>query len=100
MKLDAFCHVMPRPVFDRLAAMTDTPAATNIRNRIEGIPSIVDLDVRFRQMDEFGDDYRQIVSLPAPPPEDLGSPDVSRDFARRANDELAALVQAHPDRFA
>ena len=100
MKLDAFCHVMPRPYFDRLSALTDTPAAANIRNRIEGIPSIVDLDVRFRQMDEFGEDYRQIVSLPAPPPEDLGSPEVSREMAALANDELAALVAAHPDRFA
>jgi uncharacterized protein len=100
MKLDAFCHVMPRPYFDRLSALTDTPAAANIRNRIEGIPSIVDLDVRFRQMDEFGDDYRQIVSLPAPPPEDLGSPEVSREMAALANDELAVLVGEHPDRFA
>ncbi len=100
MKLDAFCHVMPRPYFDRLRALTDTPAAANIRNRIEGIPSIVDLDVRFGQMDEFGADYRQIVSLPAPPPEDLGPPEVSRDMAALANDELAALVAAHPDRFA
>jgi predicted TIM-barrel fold metal-dependent hydrolase len=100
MKLDAFCHVMPRPYFDRLSALTDTPAAANIRNRIEGIPSIVDLDIRFRQMDEFGADYRQIVSLPAPPPEDLGSPEVSREMASMANDELAALVGAHPDRFA
>ena len=100
MKLDAFCHVMPRPYFDRLSALTDTPAAANIRNRIEGIPSIVDLDVRFRQMDEFGEDYRQIVSLPAPPPEDLGSPEVSREMAALANDELAALVAAHPERFA
>jgi predicted TIM-barrel fold metal-dependent hydrolase len=100
MKLDAFCHVMPRPYFDRLSALTDTPAAANIRNRIEGIPSIVDLDVRFGQMDEFGADYRQIVSLPAPPPEDLGSPEVSREMASMANDELAALVGAHPDRFA
>jgi aminocarboxymuconate-semialdehyde decarboxylase len=100
VKLDAFCHVMPRPYFDRLRALTDTPAAANIRNRIEGIPSIVDLDVRFGQMDEFGADYRQIVSLPAPPPEDLGPPEVSRDMAALANDELAALVAAHPDRFA
>jgi uncharacterized protein len=100
MKLDAFCHVMPRPYFDRLSALTDTPAAANIRNRIEGIPSIVDLDIRFRQMDEFGADYRQIVSLPAPPPEDLGSPEVSREMAALANDELAALVAAHSDRFA
>src|SRR3954453_16373680 len=95
MKLDAFCHVMPRPVFDRLAAMTDTPAAANIRNRTEGIPAIVDLDVRFRQMEEFGDDYRQIVSLPAPPPEDLGDPAVSREMAALANDQLAAIVASH-----
>jgi uncharacterized protein len=100
VKLDAFCHVMPRPYFDRLSALTDTPAAANIRNRIEGIPSIVDLDVRFGQMDEFGADYRQIVSLPAPPPEDLGPPEVSREMAALANDELAALVAEHPDRFA
>jgi uncharacterized protein len=100
VKLDAFCHVMPRPYFDRLSALTDTPAAANIRNRIEGIPSIVDLDVRFGQMDAFGADYRQIVSLPAPPPEDLGPPEVSREMAALANDELAALVAEHPDRFA
>jgi predicted TIM-barrel fold metal-dependent hydrolase len=100
MKLDAFCHVMPRPYADALSRLTDTPAAANIRNRIDGIPSLVDLDLRFRQMDEFGDDYRQIVSLPAPPPEDLGDPKTSREMATLANDELAALVGAHPDRFA
>jgi aminocarboxymuconate-semialdehyde decarboxylase len=100
MKLDAFCHIMPRPYADALAQLDSTPAAYNIRNRIEGIPSLVDLDLRFGQMDEFGDDYRQIVSLPAPPPEDLGEPDVSREMATLANDELAALVASHPDRFA
>jgi predicted TIM-barrel fold metal-dependent hydrolase len=51
-------------------------------------------------MDEFGDDYRQIVSLPAPPPEDLGDRKFSRVLAMLANDELAALVGAHADRFA
>ena len=100
MLLDAFCHIMPRPYADALSRLTDTPAAANIRNRIEGIPSLVDLDLRFRQMDEFGEEYRQIVSLPAPPPEDLGEPRVSREMATLANDELAALVEAHPDRFA
>jgi aminocarboxymuconate-semialdehyde decarboxylase len=91
---------MPRPYADRLDELVDTPAAVNIRTRIDGIPSLVDLDVRFRHMDEFGEDYQQIVSLPAPPPEDLGEPRVSREMARLANDELAALVADHPDRFA
>ena len=73
MKIDAFCHVMPREYAERLEAVGDAPAAANIRNRIAGIPSMVDLDLRFAQMDEFGDDYRQVVSLPAPPIEDLGA---------------------------
>jgi predicted TIM-barrel fold metal-dependent hydrolase len=100
MKLDAFCHIMPRPYADALSGLAGTPAAANIRNRIEGIPSLVDLDLRFGQMDEFGDDYRQIVSLPAPPPEDLGDAAVAREMATLANDELSRLVDAHPDRFA
>ena len=73
MKIDAFCHVMPREYAERLEAVDDAPAAANIRNRIAGIPSMVDLDLRFAQMDEFGDDYRQVISLPAPPIEDLGA---------------------------
>lgn len=99
MKIDAFCHVLPRPYFERVEAISDAPAMVNIRRRIEGIPSLIDLDLRFRHMDEFGD-YRQIVSLPAPPPEDLGPPTVSRELARMANEGLAELVQGHPDRFA
>ena len=100
MKIDAFCHLMPRPYADRLAGLRHTPAAANIRARIEGIPSLVDLDLRFRQMDQFGDDYRQIISLPAPPPEDLGDARVSAAMARLGNDGMAELVERHPDRFA
>jgi aminocarboxymuconate-semialdehyde decarboxylase len=61
---------------------------------------MVDLDIRFGHMDEFGEDYRQIISLPAPPPEDVGEPDVSAAMARLGNDGMAELVAEHPDRFA
>jgi uncharacterized protein len=100
MKIDAFCHVMPQAYAERLAGLTDTPAAANIRERIANIPSLVDLDLRFRQLEEFGDDYRQVISLPAPPPEDLGDPRLARDMARLGNEGMADLVQRHPDRFA
>jgi uncharacterized protein len=100
MKIDAFCHVMPQAYAERLARLDDTPAAANIRERIANIPSLVDLDLRFRQLEEFGDDYRQIISLPAPPPEDLGDPRLARDMARLGNEGLAELTQRHPDRFA
>ena len=100
MKIDAFCHVMPREYAQRLEAVDDAPAAANIRNRIAGIPSMVDLDLRFSQMDEFGDDYRQVISLPAPPIEDLGPPPRGREFAKLGNEGLARLCAEHPDRFA
>ncbi|MGH2821092.1 MAG: amidohydrolase family protein [Actinomycetota bacterium] len=99
MKIDAFCHILPRAYYDRVGAISDAGAAENLRKRISGIPSLADLDLRFRQLEEFGDDYRQVISLAAPPVEDLGPPATSRDLARLANEGLAELVQDHPDRF-
>ena len=51
-------------------------------------------------IDEFGDDYRQVLSLSAPPIESI-NPDrqITIDLARLANDSMADLVRAHPDRF-
>jgi uncharacterized protein len=100
MKIDAFCHIFPQAYVDRLDSLPDTPAARNIRQRSTGIPAMLDLDLRFRQLEEFGDDYRQVLSIPAPPAEDLGSPEVSREIARAGNEGLAELVRDHPERFA
>jgi aminocarboxymuconate-semialdehyde decarboxylase len=100
MKIDAFCHIFPQAYVDRLDSLPDTPAARNIRQRSTGIPAMLDLELRFRQLEEFGDDYRQILSIPAPPAEDLGSPEVSREIARAGNEGLAELVRDHPERFA
>src|SRR5256885_15986137 len=65
--------------------------------RVANIPTIVDLDQRFRAMDEFGD-FRQVLTLPSPPLEALAGPDRSPVMARAANDQLAELVAKHPDR--
>jgi predicted TIM-barrel fold metal-dependent hydrolase len=100
VKIDVFCHLMPNDYAERLMAQADNPAVANIRKRVSAIPALVDLDLRFRQMDEFGPDYRQVVSLPAPPAEDIGPPPISSEFARRGNEGLAELVRRYPDRFA
>src|SRR5205085_11011678 len=100
MKIDVFCHIMPRAYADRLAAQAPSAEAANLRMRSTGVPAMVDLDLRFRQMEEFGDDYRQVISLPGPPVEDIGPPAVAREFARLGNEGLAELVRRHPDRFA
>src|SRR5262249_44345259 len=67
--------------------------------RIAGIPVLTDLDLRLQQLEEFGDDYRQIISLPAPPIEDVGDAALSTELARVANDGFAELVRDQ-DRFA
>ena len=88
---------MPRPYYDRFFTLDETVHAANLRKRVANIPCLVDMDVRFAQMDEFGD-YRQLINICAPPLEDLGSPGISRQMARIGNEALAELVRSHPDR--
>lgn len=99
MKIDAFCHTMPRPYYDRFFQLGATEHSANLRKRVSNIPCLVDMDVRFAQMDEFGE-YRQIINIAAPPVEDLGSPRISKEMSRIGNESMAELVRTHPDRFA
>lgn len=96
MKIDVFNHVFPRPFFDRY--IRTGAVGKDIGKRVAHIPVAVDLDARFRAMDEFGD-FRQVITLPTPPIEVFASRAESLDVARAANDGLAELVAAHPDRF-
>ena len=96
MKLDVFCHIFPQRYFDRMLAVA--PGGKDMHRRVREIPSIVDLDERFRIMDRF-DDYAQVICLGAPPIEVFGAPPVSTDMARLANDGMADLVRRYPERF-
>jgi len=96
-KIDIFNHIFPEP-FNKLM-MQVAGDFKDIGQRVRGIPMLVDLDERFRVMDQFGPDYRQILSLASPPLEVLGGPEVSTQLAQAANDGMAELVQRHPDRF-
>ena len=60
--------------------------------------ALENLDARWRTMDLF-EEYIQVLTLAAPPVEELGEPGASGELARRANDEIAEIVAAHPDRF-
>ena len=50
-------------------------------------------------MDKYGDDYRQIICLGAPPIETFGPPSVTTELAKIANDGMAEIVARYPDRF-
>ena len=102
MKIDAFAHILPpnyaERVFELLRARGDTSAA-----QYEGMmaldPTLQNLDERLRFIDQFGADYRQVLVM-AHTSVEHEPPEVARDLARVGNEELAAVVEAHPDRFA
>ena len=96
MKIDLFNHFFPpRYAHEVIEAGL---AGKDMGKRVRNVPTIADLDARFRVMDEFGE-YCQFLTLPAPPMETMAPPDKSPEFARIANDGLAELVAKYPDRF-
>jgi aminocarboxymuconate-semialdehyde decarboxylase len=96
MKIDIFNHIFPRIFYDKM--MEVAPNHKDIGKRVRAIPVIVDLDERFRVMDQFAD-YVQVICLPNPPLEVLGGPEVSAELAKVANDGMAEYVAKYPDRF-
>ena len=96
LKIDVFNHLLPVKFFERLNEIN--PNMTDIVKRMRGIPALHDVDLRLRQLEEFGDDYRQIISNAMPPPEMVGTPDNSAELSRIANDEMAKIVESD-DRF-
>ena len=96
MKIDVFNHFFPKRYFDEFIKLGS--GLKDLGKRVQNVPTIVDLDQRFRVMDEFGD-YTQVLTLSAPPLEELAGSEKSVLLARVANDGLAELVQKHPKRF-
>jgi predicted TIM-barrel fold metal-dependent hydrolase len=102
MKIDAFTHFLPTEyrsrVMDILRGREDDDAR-DFEVMLAKDVTLVDLEARFELMDELGEDYRQVLTLASPTLEELGEPALSAELARIGNDELADLVDEHPDRF-
>lgn len=102
MKIDAFAHILPPHYAARLEHLVASGA---LSARVRGYepwvredPALCDLDARWRVLEPFPD-YAQVLTLAVPPVDELGDPGSTAELARLANDEMAALVAAHPDRF-
>ena len=85
MKIDIFAHICPKSYFDKMISIA--PKGKDIHKRVQGVPSLVDLDQRFRIMDGFKE-YVQIVCLANPPIEVFGLSPVSAEMAKLANDSM------------
>jgi uncharacterized protein len=94
--VDIYCHIAPEKFFQEMNRIA--PRLGNIAARLRGVKKLFDLDERFREMDAFGD-YRQIISLPNPPIEDLATGEIGLNLARIGNDAMAELCARHPQRF-
>jgi uncharacterized protein len=96
LKIDVFNHIFPVRFFEKMDEIA--PGLEDMGKRVRNIPVLVDVDARLRMLEQFGDDYRQVLTLASPPIERIAGPDVSPELATIANDGLAELVSEH-DRF-
>ena len=62
MKIDIFNHIFPKKFFDKY--IDAGHGGKDIGKRVSNIQTIVDVDSRFRILDEFGD-YVQVITLPS-----------------------------------
>ena len=72
--IDVFTHIFPPRSFQKFLDVA--PALQDMGRRTRNVPLLLDLEARFRVLDEF-DDYAQVLSLASPPIESYASADVA-----------------------
>lgn len=94
-KLDSYSHIFPPAYFERMKAMAKDQGAIK---RWLTIPVLYDLDARLAMMERFPG-YQQLLTLSNPPVEFIAGPEESPALARLANEGMAEIRDAHPDKF-
>lgn len=95
VKIDGYAHISPARYTEALRR--EFPA---FHGQILGFtPPLFDMEARFQVMDEFGPMAQVLTVGPVPPLEVFADAKRATVLARLANDEMAELVSAYPDRF-
>lgn len=108
MVVDVHAHLYPRPFMEAVAAHGPSHGVSLSADAppflcFEGIrfwrytDAFHDVDARLRQLDAAGVE-RQVLSL-GPPMVYWAPPKLALELCRTFNDEIAAIVRRHPDRF-
>ncbi len=93
-RFDAFSHVLPAAVVDRLAEVHPTEELRTFGASRQ----LTDIGKRLRDMETYGVD-RQIINIAAPHLWHGVDPDAALDVVRFANDEIRRIADEHPDHF-
>src|SRR5690242_2299177 len=104
MIIDFATHIYPQGYLRRLAGLPGLPwgdfSSSPIWSVSETNPATKDLALRAQALEPFeAFDYRQVISLVGPPLDDFVEPAIAADVARETNEELASLVDEHPEQF-
>src|SRR5687768_13383478 len=97
MKIDVFNHIVTPRYRDRRLQLA--PPRMRLQDQERVMPTLFDLEARFRVIDTAGSGYVQIINTANPPVETFAEPGDALELSRIANDEMADLVARHPDRF-
>jgi predicted TIM-barrel fold metal-dependent hydrolase len=98
MKIDVFCHLLPPRYLAERNHRAGSSFGTQYARYFSANPGLTDLEIRFRILDKYPD-VRQLLTIAGPNIESITEPRDSVELAQIANDEMAALVAKHPDRF-
>ncbi len=95
-KIDIYNHVMPPRYLDLARAHSKD---AGIIKRMTSIRVLWDMEARVEMLRKSFPDVVQVLTLGQPSPEMLGGPEQSPEFARVANDEMAAICKRWPEHF-
>jgi len=96
MKIDIFAHILTpkyKETFSKKAI-----SKSRVFAYADAIPTLTDLDMRFKIMDKY-EDLVQVLTVTGPPAHDVVRSKDAAELSKIANDEMAELVTKYPERF-
>ena len=90
MMIDIFAHILPIK-YDESLKKKGAPGFYQ-EEVITVLPTLTDLNIRFRIMDKH-EDYMQVLTIASPPVENVVGPKDAVELAKIANDEMAELLE-------
>ncbi|MCL5961398.1 MAG: amidohydrolase family protein [Chloroflexi bacterium] len=99
MKIDVFSHILPEAYFKALEKKAKVGANfSELSPWVRANPALSQIDIRMRVMARHPD-VLQVLTVAAPPLEEVVAPSDAVELAAMANDEMAELVAKYPDKF-